>query len=67
VASELLGASGREMIEVLIGGERDPARLAQLAKGRLRAKLDDLQWPETAGSPAGTRSCAGCTWTPATG
>ena len=40
VASELLGVSGREMIEALIGGERDPRRLA---KGRLRAKLDDLQ------------------------
>jgi transposase len=43
VASELLGVSGREMIEALIGGERDPWRLAQLAKGRLRAKLDELQ------------------------
>ena len=43
VASELLGVSGREMIEALISGERDPQRLAQLARGRLRAKLDDLQ------------------------
>ena len=43
VASELLGVSGREMIEALISGERDPAQLAQMAKGRLRAKLDDLQ------------------------
>ncbi len=42
VASELLGVSGREMIEALIGGERDPGRLAGLARGRLRAKLDDL-------------------------
>ena len=30
------------MIEALIGGERDPVRLAGLARGRLRAKLDDL-------------------------
>ena len=42
VASELLGVSGRDMIEALIGGERDPVRLAGLARGRLRAKLDDL-------------------------
>src|SRR5215813_6924439 len=43
VASELLGRSGRDMIEALIAGERDPARLAGLAKGRLRAKLDALE------------------------
>src|SRR6266571_3378615 len=43
VASELLGVSGRDMIEALIGGERDPVRLAGLARGRLRAKLDQLQ------------------------
>src|SRR5215831_18214014 len=43
VASELLGVSGRQMIEALIAGERDPARLAGLAKGRLRAKLDALE------------------------
>jgi transposase len=43
VASELLGVSGRQMIEALIGGERDPWRLASLARGRLRAKLADLE------------------------
>ena len=43
VASELLGVSGRDMIEALIGGERDPFRLAGLARGRLRAKLDQLE------------------------
>ena len=43
VASELLGVSGRQMVEALIAGERDPQQLASLAKGRLRAKLDDLQ------------------------
>jgi len=43
VASELLGVSGRDMIEALIGGERNPHVLAGLARGRLRAKLDDLQ------------------------
>jgi transposase len=43
VASELLGVSGRAMIEALIAGERDPAVLAGLAKGVLRRKTDELQ------------------------
>jgi transposase len=43
VASELLGKSGREMIEALIAGERDPGVLAGLAKGVLRRKSDTLQ------------------------
>jgi len=43
VASELLGKSGRAMIEALIAGERDPGVLAGLAKGVLRRKADELQ------------------------
>ena len=43
VASRLLGKSGREMIEALIAGERNPERLADLARGVLRRKTDDLQ------------------------
>ena len=43
VASDMLGKSGRAMIEALIGGERDPERLAGLALGRLRRKTADLQ------------------------
>jgi transposase len=43
VASRLLGKSGREMIQALIAGERSPERLADLAKGVLRRKTDDLQ------------------------
>lgn len=42
VASHTLGKSGRAMIEALIAGERDPAVLAQLAKGRLRVKIPEL-------------------------
>ena len=38
VATDLLGASGRAMIEALIAGERDPKVLADLARGRLTAK-----------------------------
>jgi transposase len=42
VASKLLTASGRAIVEALVAGERDPARLAQLAKGRMRAKIPQL-------------------------
>jgi transposase len=38
VATDILGVSGRLMLEALIGGERDPAKLAGLARGRLRVK-----------------------------
>jgi transposase len=38
VASDILGVSGRAMLEALIAGERDPEALAALARGRLRAK-----------------------------
>jgi transposase len=43
VASDVLGVSGRAMIEALVAGEADPAVLAQLARGRLRAKLPALR------------------------
>jgi transposase len=38
VASRIDGVSVRAMIEALIAGERDPRRLAGLARGRLRIK-----------------------------
>jgi transposase len=43
VASDILGVSGRAMLAALVAGERDPQLLAELAKGRLRAKLPQLQ------------------------
>jgi transposase len=43
VASRPLGVAGREMIEALIAGERNPGRLADLARGVLRRRTDDLQ------------------------
>jgi transposase len=43
VASDLLGVSGRAMMEALIAGERNPGRLADLAKGVLRRKIEGLQ------------------------
>ena len=42
VASKTLGMSGRAMLDALIAGERDPEVLADLAKGRLRERIDDL-------------------------
>jgi transposase len=43
VASDVLGKSGRDMLNALIGGESDPLVLADLARGRLRAKLPELR------------------------
>jgi transposase len=42
VASKTLGVSGRAMLDAIIAGERDPEALADLAKGRLRERIDDL-------------------------
>ncbi|MCA1708209.1 MAG: IS110 family transposase [Actinobacteria bacterium] len=43
VASDVLGVSGRAMLAALVAGERDPEVLAELAKGRLRKKIPELQ------------------------
>jgi transposase len=43
VASDVLGKSGRDMLDALVGGQRDPETLAELARGRLRAKLPELR------------------------
>ena len=40
--SKVLTKSGREMIDALIAGQRDPAVLAEMAKGRMRAKIPEL-------------------------
>ena len=42
VASDVLGVSGRAMLDALLAGQSDGTTLAQLAKGRLRSKRDDL-------------------------
>jgi transposase len=43
VASDILGVSGRAMLEALAQGTTDPAVLADLARGRLRGKLPALR------------------------
>jgi transposase len=42
VVSTLTTVSAREMIEALIAGQRDPVTLANMARGRMRAKIEDL-------------------------
>jgi transposase len=43
VATDVLGVSGRAMLEALVAGTHDPQVLAALAKGRLRTKLPALR------------------------
>jgi transposase len=40
--SDVLGATGRSILRALIAGETDPTRLADLAKGRLKASRAQL-------------------------
>lgn len=42
VASDILGKSGRDMLDALVSGTRDPQVLAELARGRLRSKIPML-------------------------
>ena len=43
VATDILGASGRAMLDALVAGTTDPEVLAELAKGKLRAKIPALK------------------------
>ena len=43
VASQVLGVSGRLMLDALISGTHDPDVLAELARGKLRLKLPALK------------------------
>jgi transposase len=43
VATDILGVSGRAMLDALVHGTTNPEALAELAKGRLRAKLPALR------------------------
>ena len=42
VMSNIVGVSGRAVLEALIAGETDPGRLADLTRGRLKASRADL-------------------------
>ena len=43
VATDILGTSGRAMLAALASGEMEPAAMAELARGRLRAKIPALE------------------------
>ena len=43
VATDILGKSGRDMLVALVSGTSEAATLAQLARGRLREKLPQLE------------------------
>jgi len=43
VASDIFGVSGREMMAALLAGQRDPKVLAQLARGRMRGRISQLE------------------------
>jgi transposase len=43
VISDIHGVSGRAMLEAIIAGERSAAVLAQLARGRMRARIRELE------------------------
>ncbi len=43
VATDIVGVSGRRILQALLEGVTDPAQLAELAKGRLRAKRAELE------------------------
>jgi transposase len=43
VATDIMGKSGRDMLDALVRGTTDPEVLAELARGRLRAKIPALR------------------------
>jgi transposase len=43
VISDIHGASGRDMLDALAAGQRDPKALAQLARGRMRGKIRRIE------------------------
>jgi len=43
VATDILGKSGRDMLAALVAGRDDPEALAELARGKLRAKIPQLK------------------------
>jgi transposase len=43
VATNVLGVSGRQMLDAIIAGEEDPETLAEFARARLRKKLPELR------------------------
>ena len=62
VASDIFGASGRDMMAALIAGQRNPKALAQLARRTMRRKITRWRRRSPATSPTTMRSCSGGCW-----
>ncbi len=45
VATDILGVSGRAILDALVAGQTDPQSLAGLAMMSLRRKLNSSRWP----------------------
>jgi transposase len=43
LASDIFGVSGRDMLNALVAGQRDPRTLANLARGSMRRKIPGLE------------------------
>jgi transposase len=43
VASDITGVSGREILAALVSGQKDAQAMAQLARGRMREKIPELE------------------------
>jgi transposase len=43
VATDVMGVSGRAMLQAIVAGQDDPTTLAELAKGRMRPKIAELE------------------------
>jgi transposase len=60
VATDILGVSGRAMLEALIQGQQDPPKLANLAQRPLRGKIPQLEKSLEGTSPSIIALCCGC-------
>jgi len=43
IATDIMGKSGREMLDLLVAGQTDPTVLAQCARGKMKAKIPQLE------------------------
>lgn len=56
VATDIIGVSGRAMLQALIEGQNDPAVLADLAKTRMRRKIPAMPTARTSAPRHGSMS-----------
>ena len=62
VLSDVLGKSGRAILQALVDGESDPEKLADLAQGHARKKHAELVEACTGASAITTADCSRCIW-----